>query len=279
MFKQRFSLLVLSLVLLASTAHAEIRYETLLTLDLEDAVIDMATDPGEELVFLLTQKAVLLYSPENKAIIERIPLSETYNRIAFLDGDRLVLSSDNPARMSILRYDRIYDIDIEGHAFKGPADAKVVLVVFSDYQCPYCARLERFIEQVMEQFPDEVKFVIKQYPLSSHPFSRKGAMAALAAGKQGKFLEFHQKLLENHDSLSDQKILDIAGELELNMDQFAKDRDLEASRQLIEADIENGKAVGVTGTPSAYINGKRIRNRELGSLPELIVQELGNGNE
>ena len=78
-----------------------------------------------------------------------------------------------------------------------PADAKVTLVVFDDYQCPYCARLERFIHQVLEQFPNDVKYVIKHFPLSNHPFAHPGAMASLAAGKQGKFWEFQEKLFSN----------------------------------------------------------------------------------
>jgi glutaredoxin len=269
-------ILFLILTLVASIVHAEVSYEAILTTDLETSVVDVATDPDEDLVFLLTQTAVLFYSPKEKAVIDRIPLSETFDRIALLDNDRLILTGAEPSRISIIHYDRIYPIDITDRAFKGPADAKVTIVVFDDYQCPYCARLERFIEQVLEQFPTGVKYVIKHFPLPSHSFAHQGAMAALAAGKQGKFWEFHSRLLENHDKVNEQKILDIAGELELDMDQFAKDRQLASSRLLIQEDVKNGKAIGVTGTPSAFINGKRIRNRELGTLPELIIRELGN---
>ena len=100
-------------------------------------------------------------------------------------------------------------------------------------------------------------------------------MAALAAGKQGKFWEFHTRLLENHDNLNEEKIVEIAKELGLDMDRFMKDRQSEASRRLIEEDIENGRKVGVTGTPSVFLNGKRIPNRDLGKLPQLIIRELG----
>jgi len=99
-----------------------------------------------------------------------------------------------------------------------------------------------------------------------------GAMAALAAGKQGKFWEFHSQLLEHHDKVSEQEILDIATGLQLNMDQFNKDRQSPDSRLLIQADIQNGRQVGVRGTPSLFINGKRVKNP--GTLPELIGNEL-----
>jgi glutaredoxin len=268
--------LALILMLIPAIVHAEVSFEPILTADMEAPILDMTTEADEGLIFLLTPKAVLFYSPETKAVIDSIPLSETFDRIALLDDDRLILTRSAPSRINIIRYHRIYPIDITNRAVKGPADAKVTIVVFDDYQCPYCARLERFIEQVLGQFPTEVKYVIKHFPLPSHPFAYQGAMAALAAEKQGKFWEFHSRLLENHDQMSEQKILEIAGELGLNMDQFNKDRKLASSRQLIQEDMENGKKIGVTGTPSAFINGKRIRNRDLGKLPQLIISELGN---
>lgn len=274
MFKHVIIVLALILMLTAPAAYAKVSFEPILTERIDGPVLDMATDPDQGLIFFLTPSAVLLYSPREKGVIDRIPLNESFDRIGLFGDDRLILTSVEPSWVSIIQYSRIYPIDISNRAYKGSADAKVTLVVFDDYQCPYCARLERFVEQVLAQFPTGVKYVIKHFPLSSHPFANKGAMAALAAGKQGKFWEFHSRLLENHDQVDEQKILDIAGELKLNMDQFRKDRELASSRKLIQEDIKNGKAIGVTGTPSAFINGKRIRNQELGTLPELIIREL-----
>ncbi len=269
-------LLLLILTSIASTAHAKVSFEPILTQQMDDPIMDVASDPDEDLIFFLTPSAVLPFSIKEKAVIDRIPLKAAFSRIGLLSDDRLILTGNDPSRFSIIQYSRIYPIDITHRAFKGAADAKVILVVFDDYQCPYCARLERFIEQVLGQFPNEVKYVIKHFPLSSHSFAFQGAMAALAAGEQGKFWEFHGRLLENHDQVDEQKILDIAGELALNMEQFTKDRQLASSHELIQADLRNGKEIGVTGTPSVFINGKRIRNRELGKLPELIIRELGD---
>ena len=126
---------------------------------------------------------------------------------------------------------------------------------------------------MLEKFPDDVKYVIKHFPLPNHQFAYQSAMAALAAGNQGKFWEFHRQLLENHSQLNDEKILEIASGMGLNMDQFNLDRQLASSRQLIQQDIENGKKIGVRGTPSMFMNGKRVQNP--GKLPELIMRELG----
>lgn len=127
---------------------------------------------------------------------------------------------------------------------------------------------------MLEQFPNDVNYVIKHFPLSTHKFAHPGAMAALAAGKQGKFWEFHSKLLENHKQVNEEKILEIAGPLGLNMEQFDQDRRSPSGRKLIQEDVENGKKIGVRGTPSLFLNGKRIDNRDLGSLPVLIQREL-----
>jgi protein-disulfide isomerase len=126
---------------------------------------------------------------------------------------------------------------------------------------------------LLEQFPNDVNYVVKHFPLSSHKFSRVGSMAALAAGKQGKFWEFHAKLLENHSSLSEEKIGEIAEDLGLNMEQFQKDRQSPSSQKLIEEDLANGKKIGVRGTPAVFLNGKRVKNKDLGKLPELIRKE------
>ena len=128
---------------------------------------------------------------------------------------------------------------------------------------------------MLEKFPNDVNYVVNHFPLSNHQFAHQGAMAALAAGNQGKFWEFHSQLLENHKQVGDEKILEIAGGMGLNLDQFNLDRQSASNQQLIREDIENGKTIGVRGTPSVFMNGKRIGNRDLGKLPELIVKELG----
>ena len=122
-------------------------------------------------------------------------------------------------------------------------------------------------------YPDDLNYAIKHFPLSSHPLAHPGAAAALAAGNQGKFWEFHSQLLDNHDQLSEEKITEIAAALNLDMEQFNRDRASEQVRKIIAEDVANGRKVGVTGTPSVFLNGKRIENRKIGNLPALIQKE------
>ncbi|BBO89267.1 DsbA family protein [Desulfosarcina ovata] len=267
--------IMVAVFLMAPTVFAAVEVETLFRADVGAPILDVATSPENGLAFLLTPKAVLIYAIDDQKTVDRIAIDADFDRIAILDNERLVLTRSKSAALTVIRFNRIYDIDLTDRIVKGPADARVTVVVFDDYQCPYCARLEKFVEeQILLQFSEDVRYAIKHFPLGSHRFARQGAMAALAAGKQGKFWEFHSRLLENHNQVSEAKIMEIAGELELDMEQFGKDRQSEAIRKVINEDVANGEAIGVTGTPSVFLNGKRISNRDLGRLPELIIREL-----
>lgn len=123
-------------------------------------------------------------------------------------------------------------------------------------------------------YPDEVKFVIKHFPLSHHKYSRKAAKAALAANAQGKFWEFHGKLFENYEDINDAKIQDIARELNLDMEMFTGDMESPAIQSLITRDLYNGRQIGVDGTPTVFINGKMLRNLNVKGFYQMIEAEL-----
>lgn len=129
----------------------------------------------------------------------------------------------------------------------------------------------------MEKYPDDVKLVIKHFPLSSHKFARPAAKAAMAAHKQGKFWEFHAKLFQNYRSLNEQKVQEIATELELDMEKFAADRKSPEINALIERDLRNGSAIGVRGTPTIFLNGKRVKNRSMQAFQQMIEAEIAKG--
>jgi protein-disulfide isomerase len=123
-------------------------------------------------------------------------------------------------------------------------------------------------------YKDKLKIVIKHFPLTSHEFARIAAQASLAAHKQGKFWEFHSKLLENHDSINDDKIKEIAIELKLDMEKFQADINLPDIQRIINRDIQNGKDIGVAGTPTIFINGKQINPRTFDDFITKIESEL-----
>ena len=130
------------------------------------------------------------------------------------------------------------------------------------------------LEQVLEKNPDTVKLVYKNFPIGSHKFALQAATAALAAGAQGKFWEFHDQLFQNYNKLSDQKINEIA--LSLNIDQEAYQQKLKDPEigNLIRRDTMEGRLIGVRGTPTIFINGRRLQNRSLNGFQEIIDSEL-----
>jgi protein-disulfide isomerase len=127
---------------------------------------------------------------------------------------------------------------------------------------------------VLAKYPNDVKLVIKNFPLRNHKFAHKAATAALAANAQGKFWEFHSQLFKNYKVINDTKIQDIAKKLGLNMDKFNKDMQSPAINSLITRDMNNGREVGVRGTPTIFINGKILRNINLPGIYQVIEAEL-----
>jgi protein-disulfide isomerase len=127
---------------------------------------------------------------------------------------------------------------------------------------------------VLDKYPNNVKLVVKNFPLPSHKFAHKAATAALAANVQGKFWEFHSQLFKNYNVINDTKIQDIAKELGLDMEKFNKDMQSPAIKSLIARDVDNGRQIGVRGTPTIFINGKTLSNRSLPEIFQVIEAEL-----
>ena len=130
------------------------------------------------------------------------------------------------------------------------------------------------LEQVLEKNPNQVKLVFKNFPLRNHKSAMPAAIAALAAEKQGKFWEFHDLLFKDYNRLSEQKVKEIAQQLNLDMEQFEKDRKDPRIRAMINRDVSEGNRVGVRGTPTVFINGRLLRNRNPAGFQELIEKAL-----
>lgn len=130
------------------------------------------------------------------------------------------------------------------------------------------------LEQVLGNNPEKVKLVFKNFPLRNHQSAGKAALAALAADDQGKFWEFHDRLFDNFDHINDQKIKDIARELGFKTAEFEKQMAAPGILSRIRQDVQDGTAAGVRGTPTVFINGRRLKNRTLKEFQDLIDKEL-----
>jgi protein-disulfide isomerase len=127
---------------------------------------------------------------------------------------------------------------------------------------------------VLEKNPNTVKLVYKNFPLPRHRFSTKAAAAALAAGRQGKFWEYHDRLFDSYRNLSDEKFKEIAKELNLNQLEFERGMKDPEILARVRRDTMDGKRAGVSGTPTIFINGRKLKNRTLQGFQALIDKEL-----
>lgn len=148
-------------------------------------------------------------------------------------------------------------LNVQGDPVIGPENAKVTIVEFSDFQCPFCAAATVQARTILQRFPNDVRLVFKQFPLDYHTQSFLAAQAAVAAHAQGKFWPMHDKLYSNYKAISAKTILTYAQEIGLDMKKFIDDVDSGKYKQAVENEVKQGENAGVQGTPSFFFNGRR----------------------
>jgi protein-disulfide isomerase len=139
----------------------------------------------------------------------------------------------------------------------GPKDAKFVIVEFGDYLCPFCRDSGQAIDQLLAKHPADVRFVWKHDPSPLHPGADRIAEAAMCAGKQGAFWTYHKRMLESQDTYNDTALALAAGDLGLDTGKFTDCLVKDETKPLIDRTVAEGQALGVTGLPTFFINGKR----------------------
>lgn len=158
----------------------------------------------------------------------------------------------------------------------GSKDAKVVIVEFSDFQCPACRAAHPIVKQVIKEYGDKVLFVYRHFPLvASHQYALKAAEASEAAGEQGKFWEYHDTLFANQENLKEDDLKNYAKELGLDMAKFEEALNSGKFKEKVTSDMDDGEGLGVRSTPTFFINNtmqKGVIN--IDKFRELIDAEL-----
>ncbi len=150
----------------------------------------------------------------------------------------------------------VYKALIGDAPLKGAKNAKVTIVEFSDFQCPFCSRVEPTITKIVEEYKNDVRVAFKQLPLPFHNNAHGAAEAALAAKAQGKFWQMHEKLFANQQALDRPNLEKFAQEIGLNMNQFKGDLDSGKWKKKVDDEMAEGNKIGARGTPSFFVNGK-----------------------
>ncbi|NEP14122.1 MAG: thioredoxin domain-containing protein [Symploca sp. SIO2C1] len=153
----------------------------------------------------------------------------------------------------------------------GATELKTVLVEFSDFQCPFCAEAQKTLKPLIAKYQDEVTLVYKHFPLTSiHPQAMPAAKAAWAATQQGKFWQYHDALFNQQDKLGEELYLDIAQTLNLDLEQFNRDRNL--ADTAIQQDIQLAAKIGLSGTPSFIIQSETFSGAvQLSALEKVLA--------
>lgn len=195
----------------------------------------------------------------------------------FISGDVIDLTVD-PLKAVMQK------IDLKGEPSRGPDDAKVTIVEYSDFQCPFCSRGYQIVEeQVMPEYKDKVKFYFKNLPLKSiHPWAEGAAIAAGCAQQQSGdgFWKVYHSLFKNQRDINQdnlkEKVTQFAKDAGLDEAKFTQCFDSKASQAQVDKDLEEATAIGANSTPTFFINGRRLEGAQpFESFKSIIDQELG----
>jgi protein-disulfide isomerase len=141
---------------------------------------------------------------------------------------------------------------------RGSKDAPIILLEYGDYQCPHCGRAYPVTERLGKVLGDNLRFVFRHFPLGElHPYATNAALAAEAAGRQGKFWDMHGTLFRNQIALDPESLMAHASDLELDLKTWIRDMESEITNSKVLSDFQSGVRSGVNGTPTFFVNGVR----------------------
>ncbi|MCP5057574.1 MAG: thioredoxin domain-containing protein [bacterium] len=170
-----------------------------------------------------------------------------------------------------------HEIAVGNAPVRGSAQAQVTIVEFSDFQCPFCKRVTPTLDKIKQEYGDKVRIAFKHMPLAFHQKAMPAHRASVAAGAQGKFWEMHDAIFKNQSNLSEAAYEGYAKELGLDVAQFKADMASPASQKQIDADKSEAATLGVTGTPSFFVNGYFLSGAQpYEAFKAKIDRELGD---
>ncbi|GMU11459.1 DsbA family protein [Corallococcus caeni] len=189
------------------------------------------------------------------------------------------LNQDNvnaaPAAPAAPAEPAVQKVEVGDAPVRGPKNAPVTIVAWSDFECPFCGRAVPTIEQVEKEYKGKVKFAFKHQPLPFHQHAKAAAQASMAANEQGKFWEMHDKLFANQRALDRESLNKYARELKLDMNKFTIAMDSGKFDKQIEADMADGASKGANGTPTFFINGRTLVGAQpFDAFKRVIDEEL-----
>ncbi|MEH6814509.1 MAG: thioredoxin domain-containing protein [Motiliproteus sp.] len=232
-----------------------------------------------------TEQQIQQFFEQNKAKIN-VPLDQARNDIARLIAAAEQQKKEMELLAKLVSLEELEfnlnepkapfaTIDTAGYPSKGPAQSGVTLIEFADYQCPHCQTAHSVLKEILPEYLDRVRYVYMDFPINRSGISRKVSTGAACADQQQQFWAYHDLAFERQSDLSAESPLQLAEELKLDMEQFNRCYSADATATKIKQSEQQAIKAGVTGTPSFFLNGKKLRLRDLRTgLPEQLQQAL-----
>ena len=242
---------------------------------LRSRIDEMAGEPDEgEIVKLMSQYRSQLAQDDVQAraqVVQALTQREKQQRSQEL---RQVLSAEAGVEI-LLEPPRVEVAVADGTPFRGPADAPIVLVEYTDFQCPFCTRIQPTLDEVMKRYDGKIRHVFKQLPLPMHKEAQLAGAASLCAQDQGKFWEYHDWLFANQRTLSRESMVAQPGVLGMDAEVFTACLDQGKYLATVRADMAEANSFGITGTPGFLINGRVLTGAQpIEDFEAIIDQEL-----
>lgn len=239
--------------------------------------LDIAQSLDNKKVFILgTDAKVYIFTPDGKQL-GVLPVDPNVSAIDIAArGEMLYLVNDKTKTYSAIDISFNQTIDVTGAPVRGKLDAPVTLVVFSDFECPWCSKIEPVLAELLAQNRDTLRIVFKHLPLPMHQQAEPAALAAIAAQKQGKFWEMHDALFQTA-TWTPSTIDETALRIGLNMEKFRADLNSQETRMQLAKDKSDAQAADVTATPSMFVNGRPVRDRSLPALQKMVAEAAPAG--
>lgn len=170
---------------------------------------------------------------------------------------------------------KVYDVEIGKSYAKGPKDAPITIVDFADFECPFCGKINPTMKQIWDTYPGKIRFVFKAKILDFHKKAKLAHKAACAAGDQGKFWEMYDLIFTDQKDLSEETLIKYAEQIKLNVNKFKADMQSDKYDQFLSDEGKQADNLGVTGTPTFFVNGKKVKGaRPFEDFKKIIDEEL-----
>ncbi|MCW5211628.1 thioredoxin domain-containing protein [Desulfobulbus sp. TB] len=226
--------------------------------------VDFVQSLDSRLVFILgNDSQVHIYSAANGAELGSVPVAKETVAIDIAPRGEMLFLVDSNKKYTAMDISFAQDIDTTGSPFIGKENAPVTLVVFSDFQCPYCSKVKPLLDDLLKKNPNKIKIVFKHLPLQMHKQARPAALAAIAAQEQGKFWQMHDALFSLGRNLNTKSINQAAQDVGLDMNKFKNDLDSAATQNKLKKDMIDAGKASVSGTPPCLLTDGRSKPVEL----------------